>query len=216
MRPRKKLRKFHQKPQKSTKSRKSEAAKAVVLARSATGASNSQIAREMGIDRETVSRILSEPEIAAVIQQGKNDVVRMVPKAVGVVDDALDKKNAKVAMGVLTGVGVLKPDGGYGGSGITLNITMDPRPRAVHIPTIPRRDETLISQDSQPEQGQRELSQGTAPPEKSRNLLRSRRAKNGAERTTYRDSEFGLGASGEFSGRDTLLAQGAGGRDAAF
>ena len=41
---------------------------------------------------------------------------------------------------------------------------MDPRPRAVEIPTIPRRDETLIIQDSQPEQGQRELGQGTAPP----------------------------------------------------
>ena len=135
-------RKSRQKPQKSAKSRKSEAAKAVVLARSAAGASNSQIAREMGIDRETVSRILSEPEIAAVIQQAKNDVIRMVPKAVGVVDDALDEKNAKVAMSVLTGVGVLKPDGGYGGSGITLNITMDPRPRPVEIATIPRMNET--------------------------------------------------------------------------
>lgn len=153
------------KPQKSSKSRKSEAAKAVVLARSASGASNSQIAREMGIDRETVSKILSEPEIAAVIQQGKNEVVQMVPKATAVFNRALNKDDTRVATSVLTGVGVLKSESNRDSSRISLSITLDPRPRAVEVPTSQGRAETLIIQGPQPEKAQQEAPEGTALPE---------------------------------------------------
>ena len=132
--------------------RKSDLVKTAVLSLAAAGKSNRRIAQELGIHRRTVSRVLTEPEIAAVIQRGKNDVVRMVPKAVGVVDDALDKDNTGIATSVLTGVGVLKSEANGGSARVTLNIVMDPRPRPVEIPTIPRRDQTItLAEEARPD-----------------------------------------------------------------
>ena len=146
------------------RSNKPPAVKAAVINRAAAGFSKTRIARELGLSRPTVNVILNETEIAEVIQQGKSDAVRMVPKAINVFNHALENNNARVATSVLTGVGVLKSEANGGSARVTLNIVMDARPRPVEIPTIPRRDEILTLATTV---ASTELDQGGEKPKKS-------------------------------------------------
>jgi hypothetical protein len=127
----------------SKHSTKPAVVKAAVIIRAAAGRSKKRIAKDLGLSRNTVSSILNEAEVSTVIEQGKSDVLRMVPKATEVFNHALDQNNTRVATSVLTVVGVLKADSDRETGRITLNITLDPRPRPVEIPTIPRKDESF-------------------------------------------------------------------------
>jgi hypothetical protein len=61
-----------------------------VIARHIDGESNRRIANEEKIDRETVSRILSQPEVADLTARYRSQLLGKVPKALGVYDEALD------------------------------------------------------------------------------------------------------------------------------
>lgn len=57
-----------------------ESVQAGVIADRAEGKYRNQIAKERGIDRETVTRILSQPEVAQHIQQSRSELFRALPK----------------------------------------------------------------------------------------------------------------------------------------
>lgn len=95
-----------------------------VVARHVTGQSNRQIASEEKIDRATVSRILSQREVAELTAQYRSRLLSMVPKAINVYEEALASKDLRIAGAAATklleGLGVL-PKGGIEQSTVEVN-----------------------------------------------------------------------------------------------
>jgi hypothetical protein len=73
-----------------------------VIARHIGGQSNRRIASEERIDRETVSRILSQQEVAELTAQYRSRLLGMVPKAIGVYDEALACDDLRIAAAAAT------------------------------------------------------------------------------------------------------------------
>jgi DNA-binding IclR family transcriptional regulator len=78
-----------------------------VLANALIGASNSQIAKDLNIDRATVKRILSASDMQHHIEIGRSDCVRMIPKSVRVIRQRLEKGSETAALSILRGTQVL-------------------------------------------------------------------------------------------------------------
>ncbi len=93
-------------PQNAT-SLKAPAVKAAVALKRGEGKSKAQIAREMKIDRETVTRILSEPEISEAIEASRSRCVAMLPKAERAVERQLEKGDGDLGLRLLEKSGVL-------------------------------------------------------------------------------------------------------------
>jgi len=72
------------------------------VARHIRGQSNRQIAREEGIDRETVGRVLRQPEITQLIARYRSQLLSMVPKAIGAYDEALDSDDLRLKAATAT------------------------------------------------------------------------------------------------------------------
>lgn len=89
--------------------RKSSSVVAAVIAKKALGESNSQIARDLGIDRGTVVDILDSSDFPQAVDEGRIRVHRMVPKACDAVESALERGNGYIALKILQGLGVLNP-----------------------------------------------------------------------------------------------------------
>jgi hypothetical protein len=104
-------------PQNAT-STKSPAVKAAVMVKFAEGRSRAQIARELRIDRETVTRILSEPEIEEAIEQARARCIALLPDAVRAVKSQLRKGDGDLGLRFLEKMGVLNGDAA---SRITMN-----------------------------------------------------------------------------------------------
>lgn len=96
------------------KSTKPEPVKAAVIARTVQGDSKTQIAKDLGIDRATVRRIIDTSEISKIVEQGKSDCYAMVPRSTLNVGNAVNRGNLKASFGVLRGTGVLKNGNGNG------------------------------------------------------------------------------------------------------
>lgn len=73
-----------------------------VVARHIRGQSNRQIAREEGLDRETVGRVLAQPEIKQMITQYRSQLLSMVPKAIDAYDEALDSDDLRLKAAMAT------------------------------------------------------------------------------------------------------------------
>lgn len=67
---------------KKGKSAKSPVVQGAVIAKHLTGASKSQIARDLRIGRNTVYRILSEAEMNTFVEQGKSAMFELIPDAI--------------------------------------------------------------------------------------------------------------------------------------
>jgi hypothetical protein len=93
-------------PQNAT-STKPPAVKAAVLVRYAEGHSKAEIARRLRIDRETVTRILSEPEHKEAIEASRSRCVGLLPKAERAVERQLDKGDGDLGLRFLEKSGVL-------------------------------------------------------------------------------------------------------------
>ncbi len=72
------------------------------------GKDKTQIAKDLNLDRTTVRRILSEPEVAARVQEGYSRCIELIPKAVDAVETDLEKGNGNLGIAILKGVGVLR------------------------------------------------------------------------------------------------------------
>ncbi len=102
-----------------SRSTKPAVVKNAVIAKSAMGESKTQIAEDLGITRNTVRTILSEAEIDQFIQEGRSNCMRLIPKAVRAVDNALENLNPSIGLSVLDRTGALKSEGS--GPSITAN-----------------------------------------------------------------------------------------------
>lgn len=62
-------------------SRKPTAVKTAVIAKTVAGKTKTQIAKELGVTRNTVRRILNESEIDQILGEGKSAIMQLVPHA---------------------------------------------------------------------------------------------------------------------------------------
>lgn len=93
-------------PQNAT-STKPPAVKAGVIARYAGGASRARIARDLQIDRETVTRILNEPEIKEAVEASRSRCMGLLPKAEQAVERQLNEGDGDLGLRFLEKSGVL-------------------------------------------------------------------------------------------------------------
>ena len=93
-------------PQNATSS-KPPAVKAAVALKRGEGKSKAQIAREMRIDRETVTRILAVPEISEALEASRSRCVAMLPKAERAVERRLSSGDGNLGLRFLEKSGVL-------------------------------------------------------------------------------------------------------------
>jgi hypothetical protein len=73
-----------------------------VIADHLAGYSNRRIAREEGIDRKTVDRILTQNEVVERMARYQQELLSLVPKAIGVYDEALSSDDERVRVTVAT------------------------------------------------------------------------------------------------------------------
>lgn len=104
---------------KQRKSRKPPQIKEAVIAHALLGTSNTQIAKELDINRATVASILSSAEINQHIEIGRSRAVSLIPRSLDVAEYRLSKNDGSMALGILRGTNVLQ---NQSVSGTQLNI----------------------------------------------------------------------------------------------
>jgi len=72
-------------------SRKAPQVQQAVIAKRLQGDSKRQIARDLDVNRRTVDRILSESQIEEAVAQGRSRLVEMVPKALQLIEIAIEQ-----------------------------------------------------------------------------------------------------------------------------
>ena len=86
-----------------------------VIERHLDGASNREIAAEVGIDRETIPRILAQRELVEMRAEHQSRLERLVSKALDVYEETLGSKDAHLAVAtatkILEGTGVMDKRG---------------------------------------------------------------------------------------------------------
>jgi hypothetical protein len=70
---------------------KSPQSQQAVIAKRLRGDSKRQIARDLGMGRNTVDGILSESQVEAAVAQGRTQLVELVPKAIELIHRAIDQ-----------------------------------------------------------------------------------------------------------------------------
>jgi DNA-binding IclR family transcriptional regulator len=80
-----------------------------VLARKIDGYSNSKIAEDLGIHRQTVQRILTGAEFQQAVSDARSDFVGLLPASVKVYRNRLKKNDLRAASEIAHGVGALNP-----------------------------------------------------------------------------------------------------------
>lgn len=90
---------------------KPPAVQALVIAKSLNGDSKRQIAEDLGIARDTVTKILSSAEIDQYVNEGKSELIRLIPDSVTALKKAIHAgKTTEEAQLVLRSTGVLAPE----------------------------------------------------------------------------------------------------------
>jgi hypothetical protein len=79
---------------------------ALVVGLSLTGKKRSAISRELGLDRETVTRILSQQENQLLLQGYRQAVLRIVPRALIGASELVDRLDRQMITDVLRGARV--------------------------------------------------------------------------------------------------------------
>src|SRR5258706_7521575 len=73
-----------------------------VIERHLDGASHRQIAKEEGLDRETVSRILSQRELVEMRAEQQSQLQRLASRALQIYQEALDSPDIRLAVATAT------------------------------------------------------------------------------------------------------------------
>ena len=83
--------------------------KNAILVKRASGQSKLSIAKEMHVAPGTVRKVLTEADFDQLIQQGRSDVMELVPDAIQGIKKACAKGDGSTAIRLLEGVSVLGP-----------------------------------------------------------------------------------------------------------
>ena len=84
-----------------------QAKQVAIQALALTGSNNSEIARRVGVDRETVGRILTLTEMEARRSQAHSVILQAVPELAGLLVEIAKTKNLEAILAALRGVGAL-------------------------------------------------------------------------------------------------------------
>lgn len=115
------------------KSTKSEVTKTAVLVKTVAGESKSQIARDLGITRDTVRNILDESELAKLVAEGKTALHGLIPKSLAAFDYAITRHKIPEATIILRATGVLPQEiTEPSGPSVNINLGAIPRPRQLN------------------------------------------------------------------------------------
>ncbi len=110
---------------KPRRSRKAPSVKAQVVIQRASGLSKSKIAQDLGITRPTVNAILEESNIERILEDGRLQGAKLIPKALKVMEDRLDKGSEPAGMFVLSKT-IWNPDNqGHGSGKMTADIHLN-------------------------------------------------------------------------------------------
>jgi hypothetical protein len=90
-----------------TKPNTPQATQVAIEALALTGSNNSEIARLVGVDRETVGRILTLTEMEARRSQARSVILQAVPELAGLLVQIARNKDLVAILAALRGVGVL-------------------------------------------------------------------------------------------------------------
>jgi len=112
-------------------SNKPPAVQAAVIAKSMNGDSKSQIAQDLSIARNTVTRILEDAELSELARAGKTSLYELIPKSIKAFEHALDKHKTAEATIVLRATGVLPQEQSEAGMSVNVNLGAIPRPNHV-------------------------------------------------------------------------------------
>ena len=107
------------------------AVQATVIAKTILGESKTQIGKDLGIARNTVTGILEDSDIERQIVEGTLACANLIPESVRVVRHRLKKNSEHAAFRILEGIGVLgaKGDNSQGNTvNLTVQIANMPRP----------------------------------------------------------------------------------------
>lgn len=99
------------KPRSTYQSRLSEPLQVEIIARLISGQSKSRISRDLDVSRPTITNIEKNSAISSFVEDGKDDVLHMVPKCIRVVEEALESEDEGIRLRaagmVLKSVGIL-------------------------------------------------------------------------------------------------------------
>lgn len=97
----------------------------VVLEKLAGGETKVQIAKDMGISRQEVYRILNSDRVQRIVTNARLRLESLQDLAVEVLHKELLKENAEVATQILKGLGTLKQNSGTSGNGVKKRTTLE-------------------------------------------------------------------------------------------
>lgn len=118
--------------------RQPQLVKTAVIAKKTMGVSNSEIARELGVHRDTVRRVLNEAEYNSLIAQGKSTLFEAIPEAARVYAEKV-KADATEAKEFLERITVLpaKAEAAAVNNGVVINLRRDPETPQIVVPDKP-------------------------------------------------------------------------------
>jgi len=90
-----------------TKPNTPQSTQVAIEALALTGSNNSEIARRVGVDRETVARILTLTEMEARRGQARSVILQAVPELAGLLVQIAKNKDLVAILAALRGVGAL-------------------------------------------------------------------------------------------------------------
>jgi len=80
---------------------------AAAIAKFSAGECKSDIAKDLGVHRNTIAGILNASEIQQHIEYGRSRAVSLIPKSLDVAEYRLNKNDGSMALGILRGTQVL-------------------------------------------------------------------------------------------------------------
>ena len=91
-------------------SRKTSTVETAVIVKKSIGESNSQIAEDLGIHRQTVARILDSADFHQAVDYGKIRVHRIIPETCDALERAIESDKLPAILAVLHGTGILESE----------------------------------------------------------------------------------------------------------
>ena len=80
----------------------------VVLTKHLAGENNTKIANDLGVGRQTISRVLNDEQMTQYVEYGRSKAISLIPKSLKVAEYKLNRNDGTMALGILRGTRVLQ------------------------------------------------------------------------------------------------------------